>query len=77
MRIRQSYIKSSTYNIQPHQLGKPHGDSQAGVPIERPGESVLPSTDHPKRAIFIGQMTGFEVKHLFAYMQFEQASFLC
>ena len=46
-RIRQSYIKSGTYNIRPHQLGKPHGDSHGGVGIERSGWSVLPSPDHP------------------------------
>nr|XP_045744518.1 E3 ubiquitin-protein ligase RNF187 [Mirounga angustirostris] len=40
MRIRQSNILSGTYNIEPHQLGVPAGDSQAGVPTEA-------STGHP------------------------------
>lgn len=58
-------------NIQSHYLGKPRGDSPAGVPSGVSSLQVRLPIDHPHKGHLIGQMTGSEVKHLFAYVRVE------
>lgn len=61
MRTRHRYVKLGTYNVPPHQLAKP---------VETARLESSPQVPIPVRGIFIGPMTGFEIKHLFAYVQF-------
>lgn len=72
MRIRQGYIKSGAHHIQLQQWGQPGWIPGWEAWAERPPLRWDIQLTIPIRAIFIGEITEFEIKHLSPYMQFEE-----